>query len=89
MARIVANSKKKYKIVGKLVYQSREPYIILYRSSLGTYNCRNYGKPTSTIKKFKTKDLYLLPLSLFLQNRPTRLISSFLTVILSRCTVLL
>ena len=65
MARIVVHRKKKYNVVGKLVYQSQGPYIILDRSSLITYNCRKYDKPTSAIKKFKTEDLYLLLSSIY------------------------
>ena len=65
MACIIVHSKKKDNVVGKLLYQIRGPYIILDRLSLGTYNCRKYGKPTSAIKNIRTEDLYLLPPSIF------------------------
>ena len=61
MARFEVQSKKDKKIVAKLVYQTREPYVIVSKASLGTYNCRKYGKPEGAIKKFRTEDLYLLP----------------------------
>ena len=65
MARIVVNSNKSDGVVKKLVYQTRGPYTIIERVSLGTYDCRKYGKPDGTIKKFRTEDLYLLPPAIF------------------------
>ena len=61
MAQIVVHSKKKSVVVGKLIFQTRGPYIILEQSSFGAYNCRKYGKPKGAIKKFRTEDLYMLP----------------------------
>ena len=65
MDRIIVHSKKKKNVVEKCVYQVRGLYIILDHSSLGTYNCRKYGKPTSAIKKFRIEDLSLLPPYIF------------------------
>ena len=65
MAGIVVNSNKGDGVVKKLVYQTRGPYTIIERVSLGTYDCRKYGKPDGTIKKFRTEDLYLLPPDIF------------------------
>ena len=61
MARIVVQSKKKSGIVGKLLFNTRGPYIVLDKSSFGAHNYRKYGKPTGLIKKFRTEYLYLLP----------------------------
>ena len=51
MAHIIVYRNKKKSIVGKLVYQTRGPYIILETTSLGVYNCRKYGKPNGATKK--------------------------------------
>ena len=60
----VQNTKEK-KVVAKLVYQTRRPYVIISKASLGTYNCRKYGKPDGSIKTFRTEDLYLLPPAIY------------------------
>ena len=65
MARIIVNSNRSDGIVKKLVYQTRGPYTVIERVSLGTYDCRKYGKPDGTIKKFRTEDLYLPPPDIF------------------------
>lgn len=61
MVRSEVQSKKGKKIVVRLVYQTRGPYVIISKASLGTYNCRKYGNPESTVKKFRAEDLHLLP----------------------------
>ena len=61
MIRSEVHSNKDKGIVKKLVYQSRGHYTVVTASSKGTYNCRKYGKPQGTIKKFRTEDMYLLP----------------------------
>ena len=65
MAGIVVNSNKGDGVVKKLVYQTRGPCTIIERVSLGTYDCRKYGKPDGTIKKLRTEDLYFLPPAIF------------------------
>ena len=57
MIRSEVHSNKDKGIVKKLVYQARGPYTVVTASSKGTYNCRKYGKPQGTIKKFRTEDM--------------------------------
>ena len=61
MVRTVVHSNKSKGVVGKLVYQTRGPYVVVDKSSEITYNCKKYGKPGAIVKKFRTEDLYLLP----------------------------
>ena len=58
-------SKKEKKIVAILLYQTRRPYVIISKASVGTYNCRKYGKPNGSIKRFHMEDLYLLPPAIY------------------------
>ena len=58
-------SKKEKKIVAILLYQTRRPYVIISKASVGTYNCRKYGKPNGSIKRFHMEDLYLLPPTIY------------------------
>lgn len=54
--------------VGKLSYQARGPFKIISDLSHQSFEVQKLDKPDSTIRKYKSADLYLLPPSLFPQN---------------------
>ena len=61
MGRVAVQSKASRGVVGKLVYQSRGPFIVIEDAGRSTYKVRKYGKPNSPLSKFMAEDLYLLP----------------------------
>ena len=61
MKKIAVQSKKSTGKVAKLVYQSKSPFVVVEATGFSSYQVRRYGKPSSTLWKFMTEDLYMLP----------------------------
>ena len=47
--------------VEKLIYQSKGPFIIIENTGFSAYKVRRDGNVSSTVQKFMTYDLYMLP----------------------------
>lgn len=60
MGRVTEQSKKSTQRVGKLVYQSKGPFIIVKDTGHSSYLMRRCGKPNSSLRKYMTQYLYLL-----------------------------
>ena len=52
-------------VVGKLSYQSREPFRIVTVLGHNSFGVKNWTNPTAATRKYKATELYLLPPSLF------------------------
>jgi len=61
MGRIAVQSKSTKGIVGKLVFQTRGPFVIIEKTQGSSYTVRAYGIDNGHTQKFQTEDLYLLP----------------------------
>ena len=61
MGRVAVQSKKSIQRVGKLVYQSKGPFVVVEDTGNDAYLVRRYGKPNGPLMKYMTQDLYLLP----------------------------
>jgi len=61
MGKIAVQSNSIRGIVGKLVFQTRGPFVIVKKTQGSSYIVRPYGTETGTTQKFQTEDLYLLP----------------------------
>ena len=61
MGRVSVQSSKDKGVSQKMVYQSRDPFVIERVTGHDTYYVRRYGKPQSALQKILARDLYLLP----------------------------
>lgn len=61
MGRIAVQSNSSKGVVGKLVFQTRGPFVVLEKTQGSSYMVRQYGIDDGPKQKFQTEDLYLLP----------------------------
>ena len=61
MGRVAVQSNKSIQRLGKLVYQSRGPFVVVKDTGHSSYFSRRYGKPDEPLSKYMTQDLYMLP----------------------------
>ena len=52
-------------VVGKLSYKAKGPFIISADLGKNSYEVKHYDNPSSTTRKYKGTELYLLPPALF------------------------
>ena len=64
-AHVQTQSIVKRGIVGKLSYSAKGPFIITADLDHGSYEVQRYDDPTSSKRKYKNTELYLLPPALF------------------------
>ena len=53
-------------IVGKLIYRAKDPFIITKDVGHNIFEVQRYDKPSSSKRKYKNSELYVLPPALFL-----------------------
>jgi len=60
MGRIAVQSNSAKGVVGKLVFQTRGPFVVIGKTQGSSYIVRQYGVNDGPKQKFQTEDLYLL-----------------------------